>query len=104
GGPMWLAMHGGGCVNCHGVHGRGGVPVPMGTKLPPDIRYKLLTEKEPHAHGAGEGHPVYTDELIKRAITQGLNPVGKPLDSTMPRWQMTDEDLSDLIAYLKTLH
>ncbi len=30
GGPMWLRMHGGGCVSCHGVHGRGGVPVMMG--------------------------------------------------------------------------
>ena len=108
GGPMWLAMHGGGCVNCHGIGGRGGVPVMMGTAIPSDIRYAVLTEKEAHAHGkeggAEEAHPPYTDALIKRAVTRGLNPAGKPLDWTMPRWEMTEEDLNDLIAYLKALH
>jgi mono/diheme cytochrome c family protein len=75
----------------------------MGTKLPSDIRYSALTEKEPHAHGTEEAHSPYTDELIKRAITQGMNPAGKSLDWTMPRWEMTEEDLNDLIAYLRTL-
>jgi cytochrome c oxidase subunit II len=106
GGPPWLMMHGGGCVSCHGIEGRGGVPVMMGTAIPADIRYAALTEDEGHGHDKEEGeeaHPPYTDELIKRAITQGLNPADKPLDQTMPRWQMTEEDLNDLIAYLKTL-
>lgn len=49
------------------------------------------------------GHPPYTDELIKRAITEGLDPGGKPLDKTMPRWKMSDRDLDDVIAYLKQL-
>lgn len=106
GGPMWLAMHGGGCVNCHGVSGSGGVPVMMGTAIPADIRYAALTEEEGGAHGREaerEAHPPYTDELIKRAITQGLDPAGKALDWTMPRWQMTENDMNDLIAFLKTL-
>lgn len=102
GGPMWLAMHGGGCVSCHGIDGRGGVPVMMGTAIPADIRYAALTEEGGHAEGKEEAHPPYTDELIKRAITQGLNPAGKSLDWTMPRWQMTEKDLDDLIAYMKT--
>ncbi len=105
GGPMWLSMHGGGCVSCHGINGRGGVPVMMGTAIPTDIRYAALTEKEHEGHDEGEeAHPPYTDALIKRAITKGLNPANKPLDRTMPRWQMTEGDLNDLIAYLKTLH
>ena len=103
GGPMWLAMHGGGCASCHGADGKGRVPVMMGTKLPSDIRYSALTEEGPHAHGAEEAHALYTGELVKRAITQGINPAGKPLDWTMPRWKMTEEDLNDLIAYLRTL-
>lgn len=106
GGPMWLWMHGGGCVNCHGIDGRGGVPVMMGTAIPADIRYVALAEEEGGAHGKEaerEAHPPYTDELIKRAIMQGLDPAGKPLDWTMPRWAMTEVDLNDLIAYLKTL-
>src|SRR3990172_4830349 len=102
GGPPWLAMHGGGCVNCHGVNARGGVPVMMGTAIPADIRYAALTAKNGHDKGE-EAHPRYGDTLIARAITQGIDPAGKPLDWTMPRWQMTEEDLNDLIAYLKTL-
>ena len=91
GGPMWLRMHGGGCVSCHGIKGRGGVPVMMGAAIPADITYQELMEDH------------YTDALIKRAITQGIDEEGKPLDWTMPRWQMSDPDLNALIDYLKKL-
>ncbi len=101
GGPMWVQMHGAGCVTCHGLHGRGGVPVMMGSAIPPDIRYKALTSGE---YEQGEKGTPYTDALIKRAITEGLDADGKPLDRTMPRWSMEEADLNDLIAYLKTLH
>jgi cytochrome c oxidase subunit 2 len=100
GGPMWLYMHGGGCAACHGADGRGGAPVMMGTEIPGDIRYHHLTEEE---HEEGEDHPPYTDELIKRAITLGLDSGGQPLDLTMPRWHMSDQDVNDVIAFLKTL-
>ena len=86
-----MQMHGGGCVACHGPSGRGGIPVMMGTAIPPDIRYDALQEEH------------YTDPLIKRAITQGLDEEGKPLDWTMPRWQMAPGGLNALIDYLKTL-
>jgi mono/diheme cytochrome c family protein len=103
GGPMWLGMRGGGCVVCHGVQGRGGVPVMMGGAIPSDIRYEALTRE---AHREGEGareHPPYNDALIKRAIAEGLDPASTPLDWTMPRWRMTAEDLDDLVAFLRTL-
>jgi cytochrome c oxidase subunit 2 len=41
--------------------------------------------------------------LIKRAVTQGIGADGRKLDLIMPRWQMSDTDLNDLIAYLKTM-
>ncbi len=47
--------------------------------------------------------PASTDATIKRAITQGVDPAGESLDWTMPRWQMSAQDLNDLLAYLKTL-
>ncbi len=100
GGPMWVRMGGTGCVACHGVQGRGGVPVMMGTTIPADIRYEALIKGE-YEHGKKE--TPYTDSLIKRAITEGLNPDGEPLDWTMPRWQVSDADFADLLAYLKTL-
>ena len=76
---------------CHGIKGRGGVPVIMGTAVPADISNQAL--KEHH----------YTDALIKRAITQGIEEEGKPLNWTMPRWQMSEADLNVLLDYLKTL-
>jgi mono/diheme cytochrome c family protein len=100
GGPMWVAQGGVGCVACHGIQGRGGVPVMMGTAIPADIRYEALIKGE-YEHGKKEAP--YTDALIKRAITQGVDPAGKPLDWTMPRWQMGDADLNDVLAYLKAL-
>jgi len=54
-------------------------------------------------HEGEEAHPLYTDETIKRAITQGEDPDGEPLDWPMPRWTMSDEDLNDLLEYLKGL-
>jgi cytochrome c oxidase subunit 2 len=102
GGPMWLYMRGGSCAACHGADGRGGVPVMMGTEIPGDIRYHHLLEEE-HEEEGEEEHPPYTEELIKQAITLGLNPAGEPLDQTMPRWRMSEQDLYDLIEFLKTL-
>ncbi len=72
------------------------------TKIPSDIRYHALTEEE-HDEHEGEEHPPYTDETIKRAITDGLNPAGESLDYTMPHWQMSDDNLNDLLEFLKTL-
>lgn len=100
GGPMWLNMRGGGCVSCHGEDGRGGAPVLMGSAIPPDISYYALTDED-HGQGNGHGHQPYSEALIKRAIVQGINAGGKTLNSTMPRWQMSDGDLKDLIEYLK---
>ncbi len=92
-GPPWLSMNGGGCAVCHGTDGRGGQPVMMGTAVPPDIRYATLLAD----------NPPYTDDLIQRAVTQGVDPNGEPLDPTMPRWQLTDAQWNDLLSYLKTL-
>ena len=63
----------------------------------PDIRYSSL------AAGHDEEKP-YTDELIKLAITKGIDSDGMRLEQPMPVWQMSDEDLNDLIEFLKTLN
>ncbi len=99
GGPPWLSMRGGGCASCHGPDGQGG-PVMMSREIAPDIRYEHLIEEE---HDGEEEHPPYIDELIKRAITQGLDPAGRPLSPAMPRWHMSERDLNDVVEFLKTL-
>lgn len=64
----------------------------MGTAIKtPDITYGALIK---------EG---FTDATIKRAILDGLDEAGKPLNEPMPRWQMTNTDVDATIAYLKTL-
>lgn len=124
GSPITFDMMGGGmmgripmmdgsmaCVDCHGPDGRGGrVQMMMATFTAPDIRWETLTaadhghEETEDNHGGEEmEHPPYTEETIKRAITQGVDPAGEPLAWPMPRWHMSDQDLNDLIDYLKTL-
>ncbi|RLI78223.1 cytochrome C oxidase subunit II [Archaeoglobales archaeon] len=90
GGPTWLKVHGGSCVNCHGRDGKGGIVPMMCNEKTPDIRYSELRE---------EG---MSDEEIKIAITKGTHE-NETLDYCMPRWQMSDEDLIDTIEYLKKL-
>jgi len=88
-----------GCADCHGADGRGGtVRMMMGWFEAPDIRYQTLMAAEHE-----EEHPPYTDELIRRAITQGLDPDGDPLAFPMPRWRMSAADFEDLLGYLKSL-
>ena len=70
----------------------------MGRLDAPNITYTALTSEK----GEDEHEP-FTDELIKTAITRGLEPDGERLSDNMPRWQMSDRDLDDLIDYLKTL-
>jgi len=98
GGPMWLNMRGGSCVNCHGTNGKGGVPVIMGTEIPED----LTNLYAPHSHGDEKMVP-YNDDLLKRAITKGIDANGENLGPTMPRWYMPEKDLNDLVTYIKTL-
>ena len=89
-GPSWMGEYGGNCGGCHGPEGKGGVPILDSDIVATDTGYKALTD-------AG-----YTDRLIKLAITDGLNPEDETLDIVMPRYNMSDDDLNDLIEFLKT--
>lgn len=103
-GPMWLARRGGGCVACHGLDGQGGIVPMMGTEPTPAITYKALTQAEKNEDpGDEEEHPPFTEKTIKQAITLGLEPNGEELDNMMPRWSMTNEELDEIIEYLKVL-
>ena len=88
------------CASCRGAYGRG-LRTPMFTS--PNITYRNLTDATGMIEPDGGRGMTYTDDLIRRAVTQGLDAEGKSLDSFMPRWQLTNKEWSDLLAYLRTL-
>lgn len=94
-------MAGASCVDCHGEDGRGGqIGMPWGAVDAPDIRYSALTT--PHTED-DTATPAWTDADIGRAIRDGIEPDGARLAAPMPRWNLTDTELADLIDYLKEL-
>ena len=98
GGPAsngWMMMGGGGqlaCASCHGPDGRGGVHSMgmMQVMGAPDIRWSMI---------GGE----FDAEKFGLAVTKGQDPDGTQLNTDMPHWNIDDDDLADLIDYLKSL-
>jgi mono/diheme cytochrome c family protein len=102
GGMMGLGMMGDvACVDCHGEDGRGGrIGMMFGTVDIADIRYSTLTTSRSED---GTTVPAWTDNDIARAIRDGVEPNGQRLKAPMPRWNMTDGEVTDVIDYLKEL-
>lgn len=98
GGPAsngWMMMGGGGrlaCASCHGPDGRGGVHSMgmMQVMDAKDIRWSVLE---------GEFDP----EKFRLAVVEGKDSDGTQLKTDMPLWNISNDDLADLIDYLKTL-
>ena len=89
----WMMMGGQlACVSCHGPNGRGGKHNMGMTQVmdAKDIRWKVL-------------QPEFDAEKFRLAVTKGQDPDGTQLNPDMPRWNISDDDLADLIAFLKTL-
>ncbi len=42
-------------------------------------------------------------ETFRLAVAKGQDPDGTQLNTDMPRWNIGNDDLADLIVYLKTL-
>jgi hypothetical protein len=88
------------CAQCHGGDGRGR---PEGGVTPSDITWVNLTRPYGVAHAEGRRHPAYTAALFGRAVTMGWDPAGQTLSAAMPRYQMSPEDLNDLIGYIQQI-
>lgn len=89
-----------GCASCHGPQGRG-ERIPAFTA--PNVTYSNLTDQQGMHEMDGSRGPTYTDAQIKQAVTLGIGADGDKLDTIMPRWRMSDQEFSALLAYLKTL-
>jgi hypothetical protein len=100
GGGQRLTAGGVTCATCHGEDGRGGRE---GDVIAPDVTYEVLTKPRHVTLPSGRKRAPYTDALLARAITLGLDSSGQQLNLLMPRWDLTGSDLNDLIDYLKRL-
>jgi ABC-type branched-subunit amino acid transport system substrate-binding protein len=88
------------CANCHG---RDGLGRPEGGQEPSVITWRALTRAIVAGGAGNQARPAYDATLLRRAITMGLDPSGRALDPGMPRYQLTHQDLDDLIAYLEEM-
>ena len=99
-GMMGGMMGSAGCAACHGTNGQG-QQTPM--FVAPNITYGNLTDPRGMLEPGGSRGPSYTDNQIETAVVAGVGADGKPLDPTMPRWQLPPDEFAALLAYLKTL-
>ncbi len=97
------------CINCHrrsGLGSKSGL-----TSIPPITGRYLL---HPRAKDAGDldipyvesmrfDRDPYTEATIARAIRDGIDSQGHSLSYLMPRFELSDDDMSALIGYLKRL-
>lgn len=92
GGPGWYATEGGGCAVCHGHDGRGGEKVRGLTITPPNIRGSV-------------GGPIVemSVEKFTGLVKWGERPGGKALSNEMPRFDVPERDMTDLMAYIRQL-
>ncbi|TFW31349.1 c-type cytochrome [Massilia horti] len=85
------------CASCHGANGRGqregGVAVA-------DISPAALARA---VNIGGRLRPAYTQALLVRAIGDGQDSQGQPLDRAMPRYRMQTADARALLSYLAIL-
>lgn len=92
GGPVWYQAKGGGCVVCHGPDGRGGKPVEGLTIVPPNVSRPVK--------GVVGGMSI---KKFTGLVKWGERPGGKELSYEMPRYDVPEQEMIDLMEYIKQL-
>lgn len=95
------------CSNCHRRSGWGTSEGPVTTPaLVGPVLFQPVTRGAAQigtrTTGAGT-RPAYDDETLLRALRDGVDPAGRTLSPTMPRYTMTPADVAALSAHLRTL-
>lgn len=96
------------CVNCHRRSGLGGSE---GQNPIRPIAGRLLFSQAKIERagrwatpaGSTAVRPPYTRASLARALREGIDPAGRPLDALMPRYDLSDEEIAQLQAYLEEL-
>ncbi len=96
------------CANCHRRSGMGTaegslvVPAVVNSVLFAPVTRGAPQLGEPRTTGAGT-RPAYTDDALLRALRDGVDPTGRKLSPTMPRYALSDADAKALATYLRGL-
>lgn len=88
------------CGSCHGHDGTGR---PESGLIPTNITWKYLTKSYGHIHASGLAHNPFDEASLKHYLITGIYPGGKTGDPAMPLYTMSDQDMGDLLAYMKRL-
>ena len=88
------------CAGCHGAHGEGKTE---GGVTAGNLTWSSLTKPYGHTHDGGQHHPPFSERSFVRTLTAGFDPGGNKVSVAMPRYQMPQADMANLIAYLKRI-
>ena len=88
------------CAGCHGIKGEG---ITEGGVTAGPLTWSYLTKPYGHADAGGRKHGAFSETSFVRMLTAGLDPAGNKLAVAMPAYRMSQEDMANLIAYLKRI-
>lgn len=97
-----LTGSGAACARCHGPRGRG---TGEGGGLALNIQAsRLFAPVSTATPGSGRwARPAYDDTSLTEALRRGVSSSGRELDAEMPRFELPEQELADLLAYLHRL-
>ena len=88
------------CAGCHGTRGEGKTE---GGVTAGNMTWSHLTKPYGHNDDGGRKHPAFSEASFIRTMTSGVDPAGNKLAVAMPTYRMPQQDMADLIAYLKRI-
>jgi ABC-type branched-subunit amino acid transport system substrate-binding protein len=88
------------CGGCHGTRGEGKTE---GGVTAGGLTWSNLIKPYGHTHTTGRTHRPFNESSFIRAVMNGIDANGNALLTAMPRYNLSPEDMADLIAYLKRI-
>ncbi len=85
------------CAGCHAADGHGGRE---GSVTVPPINWRALTAPR-DASPAQPRRPAYDEAAFANALRDGIDPTGRTLGQSMPRYRVTPAQAAALIDYLR---
>ena len=86
------------CENCHGAQAQGSKE---GGVSAPEITWFRLSATARRDSEGGQRRLAYDKASFQRLLSEGVSSSGKSLSGFMPRYELKEEEVDTLIAYLK---